>query len=132
MTRLVALFAAVGLCACDQTRTVDHGLNLERKDETARLPFENSIEVTGGFSLRVSREGNLFWNEVPVSEAVLKDYIRQFSALSPEADRLFVAFEPGVSRTRSDWVRRQVTSSGLCEQRRCAEVSWSAKWPVVN
>lgn len=67
-----------------------------------------------------------------LGQAVLNTYLRQWAALPRNAGRLFVAFEPGTPQPRVQWVRKQVIDSGLCEQRRCAEVGWEVRRPVVN
>lgn len=104
----------------------------DRKIGLTRLPFDGSTGFLNGYSLRVPRNGDLLWNGAPVRQAVLKTYLRQWAALPRSAGRLFVAFEPGTPQPRVRWVRKQVIDSGLCEQRRCAEVGWDVKRPVVN
>jgi hypothetical protein len=103
-----------------------------QKNDPARLPFDGSTGFLNGYSLRVPRNGDFLWNGAPVGQAMLKTYLRQWAALPRNAGRLFVAFEPGTSQRRAQWVRRQVIDSGLCEQRRCAEVGWAVRRPVVN
>lgn len=104
----------------------------DRKISTARLPFDGPTGFLNGYSLRVPRNRDFLWNGAPVGQAVLKTYLRQWAALPRNAGRLFVAFEPGTPQPRVRWVRKQVIDSGLCEQRRCAEVGWEVKRPVVN
>jgi hypothetical protein len=104
----------------------------DRKLSPAGLPFDGSTGFLNGYSLRVPRNGDILWNGAPVRQAVLKTYLRQWAALPRNAGRLFVAFEPGTPQARAQWVRKQVIASGLCEQRRCAEVGWEVKRPVVN
>jgi hypothetical protein len=104
----------------------------DRKPGPEGLPLDGSTGILNGYSLRVPRIGEFLWNGAPVQQAVLKTYLRQWAALPRNAGRLFVAFEPGTTQARVQWVRRQVIASGLCEQRRCAEVGWEVKRPVVN
>lgn len=132
MARFLVLVAALALCACDQTPSVKPAKRVELESGHLRLPFDSSSGFLDGYSLRVTYEGELFWNGVPVSEAMLRDYLQQWSARPRDAGKLFVAFETGVPQSRADWVRREVIDSGLCEQRRCAEVGWDVKRPVVN
>jgi len=103
-----------------------------RKGSPAALPFDGSTGFLNGYSLRVPHEGDFLWNGAPVGQAVLKTYLHQWAALPRSAGRLFVAFEPGTSQVRIEWVRKRVIDSGLCKQRRCAEVGWNVKRPVVN
>ena len=98
----------------------------------ARLPFGHSAGFLNGYSLRVPRGGDFLWNGAPFDHAMLKTYLAQWAALPRGAGRLFVAFEPGTPAQRAEWVRRQVIVSGLCKQRRCAEVGWNVKRPIVN
>jgi hypothetical protein len=104
----------------------------DQKIDPARLPFEGSTGFLNGYSLRVPRNGDFLWNGAPVGHAVLMTYLRQWAAMPRNAGRLFVAFEPGTPQSRVQWVREQVIDSGLCEQRRCAEVGWEVRRPVVN
>jgi hypothetical protein len=106
--------------------------NNNRMIGAARIPFDSSTGFLNGYSLRVPRTGNFMWNSAPVGQAVLKTYLRQWAALPQSAGRLFVAFEPGTPQHRVEWVRKQIIDSGLCQQRRCAEVGWNVKRPVVN
>lgn len=103
-----------------------------RRPSPEGLPFDGSTGILNGYSLRVPRTGEFLWNGAPVQQAVLKTYLRQWAALPRNTGRLYVAFEPGTTQARAQWVRRQVIASGLCEQRRCAEVGWEVKRPVVN
>ncbi len=103
-----------------------------QKIDAGRLPFDGSTGFLNGYSLRVPRKGDFLWNGAPVGQAVLKTYLRQWAALPRNAGRLLVAFEPGTPQPRVQWVRKQVIESGLCEQRRCAEVGWEVRRPVVN
>jgi len=103
-----------------------------RKIGPARLPFDGSTGFLNGYSLRVPRNGDFLWNGVPIGPTILTAYLRQWAALPHNAGHLFVAFEPGTPDRRVGWVRKQVIDSGLCEQRRCAEVGWNVKRPVVN
>jgi hypothetical protein len=104
----------------------------DRKSGRTRLPFDGSTGFLNGYSLRVPRNGDFLWNGAPVDQETLKAYLRQWAALPRSAGRLFVAFEPGTPQPRAEWVRKQVIDSGLCEQRRCAEVGWNVKRPVVD
>jgi hypothetical protein len=104
----------------------------DRKSGSAGLPFDRSTGFLNGYSLRVPRTGYFLWNGAPVDQVVLKTYLRQWAALPHRAGRLFVAFEPGTAQPRAGWVRRRVIASGLCKQRRCVEVGWNVKRPVVN
>jgi hypothetical protein len=104
----------------------------DRKSGSTRLPFDGSAGFLNGYSLRVPVNGSFLWNGAPVDQVVLKTYLAQWAALPPSAGRLFVAFEPGTRQARAEWVRRQVIASGLCKQRRCAEIVWNVKRPIVN
>ncbi len=130
--KCVVIIAATMLCGfalpSDATMT-EMG---DQKNVPARLPFDSSTGFIHGYSLRVPRNGDFLWNGAPVGQAVLKAYLRQWAALPRNAGRLFVAFEPGTSQSRVQWVRKQVIDSGLCKQRRCAEVGWAVRRPVVN
>lgn len=128
MVRLIALVAALALSACSESPQA----SAPQTAESGQLPFDNATGLPDGYSLRVPREGHLIWNGHPVSEAELKDYLRQWSARPRGAGSLFVAFEPGIAQARAEWVRREVIASGLCRQERCFEVAWDAKRPVVN
>ena len=96
-----------------------------------RLPFDNSTGFLDGYRVRVSRQGGVTWSGMAVNNAKLTAYINQVAS-RPQDARLWVEFEPGVSQTRADWVRRQIIDSGLCRQHRCAEVGWNVSRPVVN
>jgi hypothetical protein len=128
--RLIVL--VVALCACGQSNDSTPQPGSGPKGGSAYLPFDHSTGFLDGYSLDVPRQGNFLWNGGPVDQAVLRDYLRQYAALPRGAGGLFVAFEPGTAQTRTEWVRRQVIDSGLCEQHRCAEVGWHVKRPVVN
>ena len=130
--RYVGIAAATMLCgfALPSYATIQ-GLG-NGTSGSARLPLDRSTGFLNGYSLRVPRNGNFLWNGAPVGRAMLKTYLAQWAALPRRAGRLFVAFEPGTPRLRVKWVRKQVIDSGLCEQRRCAEVGWDVKRPVVN
>jgi len=104
----------------------------DRKSGPTGLPFDDSTGFLNGYSLRVPVNGDFLWNGAPVDQVVLKTYLAQWAALPHSAGRLFVAFEPGTRQARVGWVRRQVIASGLCKQRRCVEVGWDVKRPVVN
>lgn len=132
MGKLTVLVAGIALSACGQVPDVPPMRTAEPESEPARLPFDNATGFLDGYSLRVTREGDLLWNSAPVADAVLKDYLNAWSARPRDAGGLFVAFAPGVPPARAAWVRRQVIDSGLCEQRRCWEVGWNVKRPVVN
>ena len=98
----------------------------------AQIPFDTSAGFLDGYSLRVPRHGNFFWNGRLVGQAKLTNFLRQWAGMPEDAGRLFVAFEPGTPQTRMSWVRQQIIDSGLCKQRRCAEVGWNVKRPVVH
>lgn len=129
MVRILLLFSAAVLSACDQGADVAPA---QPKVEIARLPFDHSTKFLDGYSLRVAREGSLDWNGAPVSDDLMKSYLHQWSQLPHAAGGLFVAIQPGALPSRAGWVRQQVIDSGLCEQHRCWEVGWDAKRPVVN
>lgn len=97
----------------------------------AHIPFDNSTGFLDGYSLRVPRHGDFFWNGRLVDRVKLTDFLRQWAAMPQDAGRLLVAFEPGTLQSRMSWIRQQIIDSGLCEQRRCAEVGWDVKRPVV-
>lgn len=120
VVRLAVLGAAIALCGC------------AREAGPAHLPFDNAAGFLDGYSLDVPRKGSFLWNGAPVDRAVLRDYLHQYAAQPRGAGTLFVAFEPGVAQTRAEWVRRQVIDSGLCAQRRCAQIGWNEQRPVVN
>ena len=132
MTRVIVLVAVVALCACGPSLDVTAAQEAEREIGSAQLPFDHSTGFLDGYSLRVTAEGGLLWNGASVTDATLKDYLNQWSELPRTAGGLFVAFEPGLLPSRAKWVRRQVMDSGLCEQRRCWEVGWNVKRPVVS
>ena len=71
------------------------------------------------------------WNGQVVDEARLRTYLSEY-AWPPVGNPLFVEIEPGVPRARADRIQQQIIDSGLCGQRRCAEVGWDVKRPVVN
>ncbi len=130
--RWIVIAAATVLCGFAlPSDAITQGMG-NQKNDPARLPFDGSTGFLNGYSLRVPRNGDFLWNGAPVGQAMLKTYLRQWAALPRNAGRLFVAFEPGTSQRRAQWVRRQVIDSGLCEQRRCAEVGWAVRRPVVN
>lgn len=130
--RYVVIAAATVLCGFalqSEASTLEGG---ERKGEAAKLPFDRSTGFLNGYSLRVPRDGDFLWNGAPIGQAMLKAYLRQWAALPHNAGSLFVAFEPDTPQPRMRWVRKQIIDSGLCQQRRCAEVGWNVKRPVVN
>lgn len=130
--RCVVIAAATVLCGfASPSDATAPGMG-DQKIDPARLPLEASTGFLNGYSLRVPRNGDFLWNGAPVGPAMLKTYLRQWAAMPRNAGRLFVAFEPGTLRPRMQWVRKQVIDSGLCEQRRCAEVGWAVRRPVVN
>lgn len=130
--RYIVIVAATVLCGFAlPSGAITMGTS-DRKIDPAPLPFDGSTGFLNGYSLRVPRNGDFLWNGAPVGQAVLKTYLRQWAALPHNAGRLYVAFEPGTSQPRVEWVRKQVIDSGLCAQRRCAEVGWDVKRPVVN
>ena len=122
MMKVSVLCAAIALCACDRSPDVSAPKAAEHEPRPAHLPFDKSTGFLNGYSLSVTRAGNLLWNGTSVTDSTLNDYLSQFSALPRDAEGLFVAFEPGVSAARANRVRRQVAASGLCPQRRCWEV----------
>jgi hypothetical protein len=130
--RYLVIAAATALCGLALPGDALMAGSRDPKNGSVRLPFDGSTGFLNGYSLRVPRKGEFLWNGAPVGQAVLKTYLRQWAALPLSAGRLFVAFEPGTPRDRAGWVRKQVIESGLCEQRRCAEVGWNVKRPVVN
>lgn len=132
VARFIILVAAMAWGGCSQPGDETAPQTTARQAGSAPLPFDHSTGFLDGYSLRVSQNGEIRWNGVPVSAAVLTDYLRQYAALPHNAGHLFVAFEPGLAPTRAEWVRRQVVNSGLCKQQRCAEVGWNVKRPVVN
>lgn len=77
------------------------------------------------------RQEDMTWNGQPLDDARLRAYLSQY-ATPPEGNPLFVEFEPGVPQSRADEVRQWIIDSGLCNQRRCAEVGWNVPRPVVN
>jgi hypothetical protein len=132
MERRLVVIAVIALCGCGPSRNVTAGQGLKAEARPLALPFDNSTGFLDGYSLRVPRSGAFLWNGQSVDNAVLQDFLRQNAAMPRDAGPIFVAFEPGVTQARADWVRRQVINSGLCEQRRCAEVGWDVKRPVAN
>lgn len=132
MTRLILLAAAVALCGCGDPQAGTGARSEDQIGEAAsHLPFHNSTGFLDGYSLRVSRQGDLRWNGAPITETELVDYLDAWASLPKAAGPLFVAFEPGVADGRAKWVRLKVLQSDLCEQQRCAEVGWNVKRPVV-
>lgn len=130
LTRTV-LVAAIALCGCGQQKS-ESSVNRAKDDaETPRLPFDNSTGFLDGYRVEVPRQGDIIWSGMAVSKATLMEYVADLAS-RPRGSPLFVEFEPGVSRVRADWVRHQIIRSGLCAQRRCAEVVWYVKRPVVN
>lgn len=124
--------AAFGLCGCDEPQGSTGAISGNQIGEAGSpLPFHNSTGFLDGFSLRVSRQGNLEWNGMPISDTVLVRFLDEWASLPKAAGPLFVEFEPGVADSRAKWVRLQVRRSGLCEQQRCAEVGWNVQRPVV-
>ncbi len=94
------------------------------------LPFVDATKLMGGYSLRVPHHGSFRWNGQHIGPARLRLYFHQLAALPNEW--MFLAFEPKTPEARIVWVRRQVIDSGLCKQRRCAEIGWNVKRPFVN
>jgi len=117
------------LCGCDGALAMRDGTTQVRK--APRLPFDNSTGFLHGYRLRVPRQGDMTWNGQPVDDARLRTYLSQY-ATPPEGNPLFVEFEPGVPQSRADEVRQWIIDSGLCNQRRCAEVGWNVPRTVVN
>jgi hypothetical protein len=131
MLKRAAFIAAIALCGCGRPAS-ESTVNRMRADaEAPRLPFDNGTGFLEGYRVEVRRQGDITWSGVPVSEATLKEYIRDVAS-RPQDSRVWIELEPGVSQARADWARRQILDSGLCAQRRCAEVGWHAKRPVVN
>ncbi|CAN5360133.1 hypothetical protein BH10PSE14_BH10PSE14_27040 [soil metagenome] len=131
MFRRIAFLAAIALCGCGQQQS-NSAAPPGRSDIAApRLPFENSTGFLDGYRVEVPRQGDITWSGMPVSKTTLTGYLGDLAS-RPQGSRLFVEFEPGVSPAQADWVRRQIIDSGLCAQRRCAEVGWHLKRPVVN
>lgn len=122
----------MALCGCGNPQPETGALPVDQIGKAGSyLPFDNSTGFLDGYSLRVSRQGDLRWNAVPISETEFVDYLRAWASLPKTAGPLFVAFEPGIADSRAKWVRLKVVQSGLCEQHRCAEVGWNVKRPVV-
>ena len=131
MFRRIVLLVVTALCGCGQPQP-ESGVEAARSDaEGPRLPFDNSTGFLDGYRVEVPRSGDITWSGMPVSKATLAEYVDDLAS-RPQGSRIFVEFEPGVSLGRADWVRRQIVGSGLCAQRRCAEVGWHVKRPVVN
>ena len=130
LTRAV-LVAAIALCGCGQPKSEPTGDRAKADAEAARLPFDNSTDFLDGYRVEVPRHGDIIWSGMAVSKATFTEYVADLAS-RPRSSSLFVEFEPGVSSVRADWVRRQIIRSSLCAQRRCAEVGWHVKRPVVN
>jgi len=127
----IVLLAAIALCGCDQPQTASTANHVEADVESGSLPFENSTGFLDGLRVEVPRQGDITWSGMAISEATFTQYLADVAS-RPQGYRIFVEFEPGVSPARADWVRRQIITSGLCAQRRCAEVGWHVERPVVN
>ena len=124
----MGLIAATLLCGCHSAPATQE--EVAKAQETPRLPFDNSTGFLHGYRLRVPRQGEITWNGQVVDDARLRLYVSQY-ATPPVGDPLFVEFEPGVPQARADRVRQLIIDSGLCNQRRCAEVGWNVPRPVV-
>jgi len=127
----IVFLAAIALSACGQPRSGPTSGQSKAAAAPPRLPFDHRAGILDGYRVRVSRHGEVTWNGVAVSNATLTAYIDEVAGRSQDA-RLWVEFEPGVRQDRADWVRHQIIDSGLCRQRRCAEVGWNVQRPVVN
>lgn len=130
--RYIVIAALTVLCGCGSPSNTNTHDGDDRNSGSTRLPFDNSSGFLNGYFLRIPRTGDFLWNGAPVDQAILTTYLRQWAALPRSAGHLFVAFEPGTPQPRAEWVRKQVMDSGLCKQRRCAEVGWDVIRPVVN
>jgi hypothetical protein len=130
MSRHVGLIAATIVCGCHASPPATQEERTQAR-EAPRLPFDKSTGFLNGYRLRVPRQGDMTWNGQPVDDARLRTYLSQY-ATPRVGDPLFVEFEPGVPRAVADRVRQQIIDSGLCNQRRCAEVGWNVPRPVVN
>jgi hypothetical protein len=130
--RYIVIAAATVSCCFALPSDADTPAIGDRKIGAVQLPFDRSTGFLNGYFLRVPRNGDFLWNGAPVGGVVLKSYLRKWAVLPHGAGHLFVAFEPGTPQSRAGWVRKQVIDSGLCEQRRCAEIGWNVKRPVVN
>jgi hypothetical protein len=85
-----------------------------------------------GYRLEVPRSYAAKWNGQVVDDGTLKRYLREFAALQPGAGSIFVEFEPRIAADRRKAVEQMVIDSGLCRQKRCAEIGWKLPRPVVN
>ena len=133
MTRLIVFAAAIALHGCGDPQSAVGELPADEIGEAgSQLPFHNSTGFLDGYSLRVSRQGDLQWNGAHINETELVNYLGEWARLPNSAGPLFVAFEPGVADAGAKWVRLKVVQSGLCEQHRCAEVGWNVKRSVVS
>ena len=130
MRKLSILIAIFVTCGCDGTQS-DVGSQTNDEAGSTQLPFDSSTSVPDGYLLRVDRQGSLRWNGSPINDEQLVEYLAKWAELTPDAGRLLVAFQSGVAEKRASWVRDRVSQSGLCEQKRCAEVGWDVKQPVV-
>ena len=128
MRKLSILFVILAICGCDGSQV---GPQTSDDHASTELPIDSSTAELGGWELRVDRQGGLLWNGSPINDEQLVEYLAKFAKLSSDAGRLLVAFEPGVPKKRGNWLRDKVIQSGLCEQKRCAEVGWDVKRPVV-
>ena len=130
MRKRVGLIAATMCCGCHPASTATQE-EMTQAHETPHLPFDNSTGFLQGYRLQVPRRGEITWNGQIVDDARLRLYLSQTATLAG-GDPLFVEFEPGVPQARADRVRQLIIDSGLCSQRRCAEVGWNVPRPIVN
>ena len=118
MRKAIFAVAIIGLAGCEQPTEI-------------KLPFDNSTGFLDGHQLRVPKNPPFTWSSAPIDEETLERHLQQI-ARRPNGGRVFVEFEPGVSKQRKNFIRQKIIDSGLCEQRRCAEVGWNVERPVVN
>jgi hypothetical protein len=130
MRKRVGLIAAALLCGCHASAPATQEQTTPAR-EVPRLPFDSSTGFLVGYRLRVPSQGNMTWNGQIVDDATLRLYLSQI-ATQPVGYSLFAEFEPGVPQARADRIRQQIIDSGLCNQRRCAEVGWNVRRPVAN
>src|SRR5262245_54102737 len=128
IVRQVALAVALFSSGCGQPGGLETKEKVEQEVTRPAIPRTRAI-VAGDFWLIVSRDGGMQWNGQPIDESTLQDYSRDVSRLPREAGRLVVQFEPGTQQERIRSIRRLMSESELCQQKRCAEAAWDAPRP---
>lgn len=83
--------------------------------------------------IKLDREGRIYWGDKRVSEAELKDRLRQLDALMPPP-QLILSPEPDAPCAEVTKLREMLLRASICrtEGRNCGEGSNPETWQVVG